>query len=155
MAEQPRFQDVGGDQFQGQIKSDDRHRLDPALELDEAHRQREQRRQGRSDVGHVAEHGNEERPQHRVIDADHGQAQAEHEAETRIDDQLGQQEPAEPLPGVVHRLGRHGHVALAKQADEAVAQVLAGQHHEQRQHGHQGDLAEEFERGRGVGRHPL
>ena len=68
----------------------------------------------------------------------------EYEPEAAVDDELHEQEPADPLAGVVQRLGRHGHPAVAHQADQAVAQVLALQEHEHDQDQRQGQAAEQL-----------
>ena len=67
---------------------------------------------------------------------------AEHHPKAGVDDQLHEQESADPLAGVVHRLGHHGEPAVAHQPDQAIAQVLALQQHEHDQYQGQGQAAE-------------
>ena len=98
---------------------------------------REQRRDHRPDVGDEAQDGRQQAPQDRIRHADEIQPDPDGDAVEQVDHQLHQQVAADPLRGVVHRLGGPGDVAGADQADDPIAQILALEQHEDHEHHHQ------------------
>ncbi len=78
-----------------------------------------------ADVGHVAQHAGENAPQERARQADEHQPDADHSAESGVHRKLREEQPPEPLAGVVERGGGALQVLGADEADDAVAEVLA------------------------------
>ena len=111
-------------------------------------RDREQTGKPRADIRHEAQQRPGDAPQHRARNAQDGEPQADHAAEPGVDAELRKEVAAQSPASVVQRDGGAVEVVGAEQTDEAVAQVVLLQQHEDRHHEHDGGVRERREHGR-------
>ena len=93
-------------------------------------REREERRDDRTDIGDEAQQPAEHAPKDRVRNADQPEPDADRDGVGRVHDQLHQEISADAARGVVERLRGARQIARAGETDQAVAQILALQQHE-------------------------
>ena len=125
------------------------------------HRQKagKQERDGHADVRHKAEQHADQAPQAGIGNADQPKADADDDAERRVDRGLQEQIARQAVGGFVQRHGGALHVARTGQADKAVAQVILLQKNETDKHQHQRHQAQRLQQraqhilGQGPGRH--
>jgi hypothetical protein len=91
-----------------------------------------------ANIRHEAQQQPDDPPQHRRRHADQEQADAGDHPERGVDAKLDQEIPRQAARGVVHRRGGAMQVGRAEQADQAVAQILPLQQHEDRHDQHDG-----------------
>ena len=128
-------------------EGDDLQRLRPAREVGEREDQRQDERHRRPDVGDEPQQRRQAAPEHRVGHADRPQPQPDDQPEARVDQRERRQVAADPLADLLHRPGRQADLAVAEEADDPVAEVLAAHQHEQDQDQHEAADAEEFQVG--------
>jgi len=128
-AVEPGFHEVVADQFQhhdqGQRPTDHR----PAGVDRECQQQREHRTHQRPDIRDETQHRRQQAPQQRARDADQPQPGGHRHRVQEVDDQLHRQIAADALASVVERVGGTEH-AVAQQSDQAIAQVVRVQQHQ-------------------------
>ena len=108
------------------VHSDER----PARCHGQRQEQRQQHAYGRADIGNETQRQRQQSPQQRIRNAEHPQPDRNRYGVDDVDDQLHEQIAAHPLACILKRLGSAVKVAVADQPDEAVAQILALEQHE-------------------------
>ena len=139
---EPGLEHVVADELENHEERDREQRRAPAGEGGQRQRDRACRREPRPEVGQETQHRGERSPQHGARNADRGEPDAHRQPVDAADQRLHAEVAAHPLHGVVDGVRGERQVLRADQPEHAIAQLLAFEEHEERQHGDQGRRAE-------------
>ena len=129
-AVEPWLDDIVADQLRHEEQSDDPQQHRPARIDRDGEGEREKGGQEGTQIRDEAQDGRQQPPQHRIRDANEIQGDADRDAVGRVHDQLHQEIAADPGSGIVEGLSGLVQVAGPGELDEAVAQVLPLEQHE-------------------------
>ena len=129
-AVEPWLDDVVADELGHEEQSDDPQQHRPARIDRDREGDGEEGGQEGAEIGNEAQHRRQQPPQHRIRHADEVEGDADRDAVGQVHHQLHQQIAADPGGGIVEGLRALLEIACPSELDEAVAQVLPLEQHE-------------------------
>lgn len=124
---------VGGDDFEYDEDSEDEEGVFPAVKDGNGEQRGREGGDWGSDVGNEAAQGGEGSEEKGVGESDEVESDADDGAVGDVDGELEEEVAGDALGGVAHGLRHKGEVAVAGEADEAVAEIFALEEYEKRE----------------------